>query len=287
MVLTNAGAEEKSLKYTFDEVKSISVNNAFEVYVTKGTSKVVEVTYNTDNKDFEEYLDVRYLSHESKLHLGLKYRSPRERVFGRSLNNVKVKVYIQMSELRKINVTGASAIHFEGAFSASDLDVDLSGASKLYGLDVKGNSSLSLECSGASKAVVSAEFDVVRINATGASNVSFSGKAQLMNADFSGASKGSYDGEFDKCDIECSGASNIEMQGKCRTLSLEGSGACKIDAKDFSVKVVDVELSGASNMKIQVSDELKYDVSSACKLTYIGDPKLTNVSESNNVIKGN
>ena len=287
MALINAGAEEKSMKYTFDDVKSISVSSAFEVYITKGTSNTVEVKYDADsNVDVEKYLDVRYLSSESKLNLGMKELSAKERLSKKTFNYPKVKVYLQMTDIRRINASGASSLCFDGNFSASDLDIDLSGASKLNDLNVKGASSFSLECSGASKAVVSAEFDVVKIDATGASNVTFNGTAKLLNADLSGASKVSGRGDFGKCDIECSGASNIEMQGTCKNLSIEGSGACKIDAKDFSAKNADVELSGASNMKVQVSDELKYDVNSASKLTYFGDPKLTNVTTNKNVIKG-
>ena len=287
MVLSNAGAEEKSVKYTFDDVKSISVSNAFEVYVTKGSSNVVEVKYDADNLDVEKYLDVRYSSLDSKLNLGMKELSAKERLSRKTFNYSKVKVYLQMTDIRSIHVSGASSVRFEGNFSASDLDVDLSGASKLYDLNVRGSSAFSIECSGASKAVVSAEFDVIKLDATGASNITFNGKAKLLNVDLSGASKVSCKGEYDKCDVECSGASNVEMEGTRKNLSLEGSGACKIDAKEFSAKIADVELSGASNVKIQVSDALKYDVTAASKLTYFGEPKLTNVTTNKNVIRGN
>ena len=56
--------------------------------------------------------------------------------------------------------------------------------------------------------------------------------------------------------------------------------------KEYFTEKAYIELSGACSVMIQVSEELKHDVATACKLTYFGSPQTKNLSESRNVIQG-
>lgn len=291
-VLVNAGAKEKSLKYDCGDIVSIkqgsSYSVSFEFHITKGRSKSVEVVYDSELeeqiRDFE--LDVNFSEADRRLYVGIK-ELPRR--FGRiklPLKPVPVKVYLEMDEISSIDLSAASSAYFDGSFSSSDLEIELSGAANFVTpLKVDGKS-LSLDCSGASNVSVYGDFDEVSIDASGASHIDYRGNSKNIDGDFSGASKLYLQGDSRNSEIECSGASNMEIKGSCEKIDLEASGACKIDAKDYCVKSAVIELSGASIAKITVTDELRHDVSPASKLTYYGNPRMTNISEIRNVIQG-
>ena len=116
--------------------------------------------------------------------------------------------------------------------------------------------------------------------------MTYSGDAEKFEAYMSGASSFDCNGKFNTCDIKCSGASKAKIKGMGHYGEFDCSGASGIDAEDFSVKKAEVELTGASSLKISVSDELQYNVTTASKMTYYGDPKLVNKSTSSNVVKG-
>lgn len=291
-VLVNAGAKEKSLKYDCGDIVSIkqgsSYSVSFEFHITKGRSKSVEVVYDSELeeqiRDFE--LDVNFSEADRRLYVGIK-ELPRR--FGRiklPLKPVPVKVYLEMDEISSIDLSAASSAYFDGSFSSSDLEIELSGAANFVTpLKVDGKS-LSLDCSGASNVSVYGDFDEVSIDASGASYIDYRGNSKNIDGDFSGASKLYLQGDSRNSEIECSGASNMEIKGSCEKIDLEASGACKIDAKDYCVKSAVIELSGASIAKITVIDELRHDVSPASKLTYYGNPRMVNLSEIKNVVQG-
>lgn len=291
-VLVNAGAKEKSLKYDCGDIVSIkqgsSYSVSFEFHITKGRSKSVEVVYDSELeeqiRDFE--LDVNFSEADRRLYVGIK-ELPRR--FGRiklPLKPMPVKVYLEMDEISSIDLSAASSAYFDGSFLSSDLEIELSGAANFVTpLKVDGKS-LSLDCSGASNVSVYGDFDEVSIDASGASYIDYRGNSKNIDGDFSGASKLYLQGDSRNSEIECSGASNMKIKGSCEKVDLEASGACKIDAKDYCVKSAVIELSGASIAKITVIDELRHDVSPASKLTYYGNPRMTNISEIRNVIQG-
>ena len=86
---------------------------------------------------------------------------------------------LEMTKVEDIELSGASSITFEGEFSTTELDLDMSGASHLHSLKIKGTS-LSADCSGASKAKVYAskhlKYDVSRT-----CKMTYYGDAELEN----------------------------------------------------------------------------------------------------------
>ena len=167
-----------------------------------------------------------------------------------------------------------------------DLDIDVSGASSLKGLQVNGKS-MDVDCSGASKLSVSGNFSKeVGIEVSGAGVMTYNGDSDALEADLNGASSLKCEGKYSTTDIRCSGASKAELKGKGNHAEYDCSGASAINAEEFSVMKAEVELTGASSLKISVSDVLNYNVSTSSKMTYYGDPTLYNKSSSANVVKG-
>lgn len=273
-------AQEKTKTQKFGDIKSIDAGYTYKVYVTEGSSKEVKLVYDAA---LEDYMRVSYSALGSELVLGMD-ELPR-RLRGGDFSNIKV--YVSMDMIDDIELSGASSISFEGSYKAEGLDVDLSGASSLSGLMVTADY-MSMDCSGAASFNVDGVFKGdVEMELSGAANGRFSGSGTGFEGEFSGACNLDADLDFKNCAIDCSGASKVELGGEVERLSVDGSGACSIDAKDLKTEYASVDLSGASKAKVYADKELRYDIPRSCKITYYGNAKLINISDDNNVVRGN
>lgn len=274
-----ADAEERTKTYRFGDIENIRAGYTYKVYVTKGSSKAIKVVYDSE---LEKYMKVGYSAIQSMLTLQME-ELPRKL---QREEFAPVEVYINMDDIKNINLSGAAAIYFEGEYRTDDLEIDLSGASNLQDLRISGHEA-SIECSGAAQATITGIFDGdVEIDCSGAANVHFNGKGHRFEGDFSGASDFRGELTFEQNSIECSGASKIDIYGSGESVRLEGSGACNVDAKGFIANNVTVDLSGACKARVHARKVLRYDVSRACKMTYYGDAELINTSEESNIIRG-
>jgi len=73
--------------------------------------------------------------------------------------------------------------------------------------------------------------------------------------------------------INMSGASNLKVSGETYKLDVDLSGAGEVDAKDLHARIVSVDSSGAAQADVYASEELRADVSGAGNVNYYGDPK--------------
>ena len=274
-----ASAEEKSKTYSFGKITGIDASFTYEIHVTAGSSDRVEIIYDSE---YEPYMKVSYSSYDLSLYLGMD-ELPRKI---RNSSHKPIKVFLQMTEIDEIELSGASSISFEGEFKGSDLELDLSGAANLGGpLQISGRR-LSSDASGAANVSLAGNFQKVELDMSGAANVSFAGNGTEMEGELSGAAKLRFKGEYADSSIECSGAAHLDMEGQGNNLELEGSGACNIDARDYMVRKASVELSGASKARVKATDELLLDMDRTCKLTYYGDPAISPMSSDRNIVRG-
>jgi phage shock protein PspC (stress-responsive transcriptional regulator) len=80
--------------------------------------------------------------------------------------------------------------------------------------------------------------------------------------------------------IHASGACNTTVAGTGEHLKIEGTGACEIQAYRFRAANADVELTGASNARVFVTDRLNAEVTGPSHITYRGTPRTVNADES-------
>lgn len=100
------------------------------------------------------------------------------------------------------------------------------------------------------------------------------GAPDIENLQVSGASKVSLVNlKNDSLKVDASGASKIKIDGETKNLDVELSGASRLDAENLRAENATVDGSGASNASINVSGDLKADLSGASKVTYSGNPK--------------
>jgi hypothetical protein len=115
-------------------------------------------------------------------------------------------------------------------------DIDISGAVELKGTNVMRFSNLEIEASGASK----------------------------INLNLSA----------DKINCDISGASSLDLMGSASHLQIDLSGASAFDALDLSVTICNIDASGASSAKVNVSQKLMVEGSGSSTIRYKGTPSV-------------
>jgi len=155
--------------------------------------------------------------------------------------DVTLEATITMPTIKSLELNGAASVDLEGFDSLDRLDLELNGASSVTG---------------------ELTADHIEIVATGASNVT---------------------GELaaDRIGIVATGASRVTLEGSATSVTLDASGASNVDLADFRAATGEVELSGASQATVNITDSIgAVDVSGASKLRYLGEPTLDQVNTS-------
>lgn len=77
----------------------------------------------------------------------------------------------------------------------------------------------------------------------------------------------------DSLRVDLSGASNVKVEGTTKNLVMELSGASRVSAENLQAENVSIDASGASKADVFASNRLEADLSGACKVNYSGSPK--------------
>lgn len=186
--------EERDVK-AFDK---INVSGSYEVYIKQGGSHDLVL------KMDENLLDITYTEvRGNTLYIESDF----------NITSAKSKkLYITVTDLEEIDISGACLLHASSELNFDDLELDLSGASKVY-LTLYGGR-LDIEGSGASKIELKGEMDRMAVDLSGAGKIDASefcvkqanitisgaGKAQTcvtddLRVDISGAGKVTYSGD--------------------------------------------------------------------------------------------
>lgn len=96
----------------------------------------------------------------------------------------------------------------------------------------------------------------------------------------SGASEAMGDIEAGDVTIKVSGASDVHLHGEGQDLLLEVSGASHVDLEEFTVQDAALDISGASEVIVNVNGDLNVDASGASDVTYVGSPRLGDIETS-------
>lgn len=94
--------------------------------------------------------------------------------------------------------------------------------------------------------------------------------AESFRIESSGASDIDCHVSCNKMEIELSGASEIKLKGQSKEAKIEVSGASDLTAGDFVIDNATMEVSGASNAKVNAAVKIKAEVSGASDLNYTG-----------------
>ncbi|OGZ34663.1 MAG: hypothetical protein A2174_02535 [Candidatus Portnoybacteria bacterium RBG_13_41_18] len=115
-----------------------------------------------------------------------------------------------------------------------------------------------------------------KIALSGAGNLKSEGiKSDNLEIIISGAGKADLSVEAQNLNAEISGAGEFLLAGKTDAQKIELSGAAKYDGRNLESKEADVEISGAGQATLKVSEKLNAQISGAGRVDYIGNPQVT------------
>lgn len=197
----------------------IKISNAFDVIIKQGNEEAVVVS--ASEEKFRDRIKVNVVNGI----LQISYDN--EKVWKWSNENRKLRAYISVKNIDKLDVSGATDIKIDGVLKGSNLKVELSGASSLKG---------------------AISYASVTVDQSGASNSKLSGTVTNLDVDVSGASDFTgFDLVTENCRAEASGASDIKITVN-KDLKVDASGASDVQYKG-TASISDFKTSGASSLK--------------------------------------
>ena len=124
--------------------------------------------------------------------------------------------------------------------------------------------------------------DLQSVEGSGACNLNIQETLQLkvLRLNLSGACDLKGKLAIDDVDAKLSGASTVKVTGKINNLKLEASGASDLKNYGLQVENLVATLSGASDVRIFISNSLTVKASGASSLNYSGDPSKVDVNTS-------
>ncbi len=214
-IISDPNAEVRTVNGSFSSIK---ISDGIDLFLSQGDDEAVAVS-----------------ASEAKYRDGIKaeVNNGQLRVYynnEKGWNNFKnrhLRVYISFKTLDKLEASGASDVQVSGVINVPSLNLIMSGAS-----DFKGAVQIS---------------DELKINLSGASDVTIKGTAQKVDIESSGASdvKG-YDLTAEYCTAKASGASDIHITVN-KELTAHASGASDINYKGNAV-IKEQHTGGASSV---------------------------------------
>jgi hypothetical protein len=214
-LVVDANAEVR----TVSSFTAIEVSDAIDLYISQGNTEAVAISGSTDDIKTRIKTEVR----SGTLHIFFDAKGLNWRKWG----NNRMKAYVTYKNLDRIEASGACNIKTTDPIIQPELKMEMSGASDFTGeIRVK----------------------KFRLNGTGASIISISGKADEMVVDAAGAChvKG-YELVTDMCKIDASGGSNIRITVN-KELSAVASGGSNISYKGTGL-IRDISSSGGASIK--------------------------------------
>lgn len=228
----------------FRDFTAINANRGINLEITQGAEYSVSVSAP------EKYMDdVKVEQKGETLYISLKKDG--ERLF----DNDNITVQITMPYITQIDLAGATEAYFIGHFEAPLFSAHLSGSSEIEDLSIVA--------------------DEMRIEATGASEVSGTLQATRAMIDLSGASElDAIANQIGQMTMQLAGSSEANLKGSISNLQATLTGVSEIDGDELAVSDLDISLSGAASAEIRNSGTLRYKLAGASELTIYGSPKV-------------
>lgn len=205
--------DEKQKTFDAKDFDRLEIGNAFQIKVVKGTA--FKVSAAGDSRDIDDLLVV-----ERNGTLEVSFRN------NWRLRRYRMNIDIEMPTLKEVDFSGATTSTIKGFDDLTDLEIDLSGASKsvfltnakTYDIDLSGASTLEIE--GKSQKIYAELSGASTLNA-------FSTNAEEASLNLSGASSGRVN-VAQQLKVRASGASKVRYRGNAKVDS-DLSGSSKVE----------------------------------------------------------
>lgn len=231
-------ARERIDERIFDNIgnfEQIKVKAPYEVYISQTGKCGIRVECNSE---LTKCLDITVK--EGTLYIDMEGISDSDLEKYINRRNYTLTAYVTIDELEKISAAGISEVHADGCIVTDDLDLNISGVSKIIG-----------------------EF-----------------RGDILDVDVSGTSSFSGELKFYHVKTDVSGASKCELEGKTDDIVARVSGASALYAEYLECGDADVTVSGASTCEVRPEDTISFSVSGVSTLRYSWDAKIESMSVS-------
>ena len=253
VIFTSSGDGEKgsgnleTRQYDYTDFTRVDIGHAFRYEIEQSDTYSISIT--ADDNIFE-HIEVK--QDGQTLRIGLEPFL--------SFQSITLEAIITMPRLTGLESSGATRGTVTGFSSGDDLDLVVSGASRVELADITTGD--------------------IEGNISGASNLTGKLTAGNIDIEISGASDVDSDLQAGDVELNISGASKVDFDGSGNDLLVDASGASRIRLGDYSVINADIRMSGASSCSIDVSGRIDIDLSGASRLDYTGQPVLGSISLS-------
>lgn len=234
-VVTGSG-ETVTWEMVYTDFSKIDAGSSFVLTVSRSDNFTVRITI---DKNLNEYLSINQRG--DTLHVGLEPNN--------TYTGMRQEAVVTLPDLRLLELSGAARASVGGFSTTHSVDYKLSGASQMTLADMKaGDTSLGL--SGASQATGSMVMNKGDFSLSGASILELHGSGSTIRIDGSGASNVSLEDfpvtdasislsgasravvKLDgRIDLDLSGASNVEYIGNPRLGSINMSGGSTVNQR--------------------------------------------------------
>lgn len=222
---TSASADLTTKKFKIGNFHSLELGHAFEIHITKASS--CSITAIGNEKDLEE-VEVELVGSKLNVSLDESYWSNWNNWKG---STKKIIINITMPRLRDAEFDGASKVTLEGFTDEEEMTLHCSGASKVTTTRLVADK-LVLDLSGATKVVMKGQVLKLSLSLSGASHVILSDMiARDADVDASGASHVELNIQK-SLRVDASGASKITYRGNPLNISKDLSGASSVRRVD-------------------------------------------------------
>ena len=210
--------EQITKKIRVGNFQSLEIGSAFEIHVFKGN--VYALSASGDERALED-LEVRVEGSKLIIYLDESYWKSWKNWKGGSN---KIVLNITMPRLRNAEFNGATKVSLEGFTDEEEMSLHCSGASKLSSSKLVADK-LVIDLSGATKVEMGGQVLKLSVGLSGASHVNLSDMvARDVDVDASGASHVQLNVQK-SLRVDASGASKIEYTGNPLNLTKDLSGA--------------------------------------------------------------
>jgi hypothetical protein len=217
--------------YAFANFTEVEIDSAFEFEIEQSSSYSINVTADDNVMDYVQVSkdgQTLKIGLRTGLHIGSITLRIGLGIFPR-VESATLRASVTMPQLRELTASGASHGTVSGFSSTEDLDIKISGASRVTGNITAGNVQFGI--SGMSTVQLGGSANDIDANVSGASHLGLDDFV-VSNADvnFSGASSGTVNLNG-RLDANLSGASTLWYIGEPTMGDISTSGASTISKK--------------------------------------------------------
>jgi Putative auto-transporter adhesin, head GIN domain len=217
--------DQVTKKIRVGNFQSLELGSAFEIHITKASSCTMSATGN--ESDLDE-LEVALEGSKLKVYLDESYWSNWKNWKGGSK---KIILNITMPRLRDAEFNGATKVFLEGFTDEEEMTLHCSGASKISASKLVADK-LVIDLSGATKVEMAGRVLKLSVGLSGASHVILNEMvARDVDVDASGASHVELNVQK-SLRVDASGASKITYRGNPLNISKDLSGASTVRRAD-------------------------------------------------------